>query len=231
MTFEDARRSDSRPLPDGREIAFPRDRRLLHGIGSVHHRFVHVRRISELANAIVRLLPADAHVVDVGCGDGALAALIKERGRHLRVDGYDVMLRHDATMSVECFDGRHLPLADAAADVVLLVDVLHHTADPLILLREAARVARKAVIIKDHRLSRPDARAMLRVMDWIGNRPQEVALTYNYRPESWWQDAWAGLGLRVDHYQTRLNLYPWPANWVFERGLHFLARLTKDPER
>jgi hypothetical protein len=68
-------------------------------------------------------------------------------------------------------------------------------------------------------------------MDWIGNRPQAVPLTYNYWPESRWREAWASLGLRVDHYQTRLNLYPWPAGWIFERGLHFLARLTKDPAR
>jgi SAM-dependent methyltransferase len=205
--------------------------RVLDGIGSAHHRLVHVRRVSQLANAIVGLVPADSYVVDVGCGDGALAALIKQRGTHLRIDGYDVMPRLDAAMPVKRFDGRRLPLGDTAADVVLLIDVLHHTTDPVLLLREAARVARTAVIIKDHRVSRPDARAMLRVMDWIGNRPQQVPLTYNYWPESHWREAWASLGLRVDHYETRLNLYPWPASWMFERGLHFLARLTKDPAR
>jgi hypothetical protein len=37
--------------------------------------------------------------------------------------------------------------------VVLFVDVLHHSKDPMILLREAVRMVRKAIVIKDHTLA------------------------------------------------------------------------------
>ena len=100
--------------------------------------------------------------------------------------------------------------------------------DRYFLLREAARVAGKAIILKDHRLSRPLAGPTLRFMDWIGNRPHGVALPYNYWPLHRWREAWAALGLNLDHYQTRIGLYPGPARWLFEHGLHFVARLTPD---
>ena len=90
-------------------------------------------------------------------------------------------------------------------------------------------MARCAVILKDHRLARPLARATLRFMDWVGNRPHQVVLPYNYWTEAQWRLVWGRLGVHVDHYQTRLGLYPWPARWLFDAGLHFLARLVPEP--
>lgn len=179
-----------------------------------------------LADAIVPLLPRGSEIVDVGCGDGALAALIRERGHHLTIEGYDVLIRPHTNIAVGAFDGKHLPLENASVDFALLIDVLHHTSDPMVLLREAVRVSRQGIIIKDHRMSRPDAGITLRIMDWVGNRPSKVALPYNYWSERRWREAWTCLGLAVRHYQTKLGLYQWPASWIFEKGLHFVAKLT-----
>ncbi len=66
------------------------------------------------------------------------------------------------------FDGLTLPLADHSVDVVLFVDVLHHTADPLILLREAARVARRHVEQQGCTCSR-DSLPVRRCAGWIGS--------------------------------------------------------------
>ena len=38
--------------------------------------------------------------------------------------------------------------------------------------------------------------------------------------------AFEHLALEVDEWRTDLRLYPWWARWVFERSLHFVARLT-----
>ena len=38
-------------------------------------------------------------------------------------------------------------------DLIANVDVLHHTTEPMILLREAARVARQVIRIKDYLLN------------------------------------------------------------------------------
>ena len=52
----------------------------------------------------------------------------------------------------------------------MLVDVLHHTDDPGILLSEARRVTRRAVVLKDHTRDYM-AGATLRLMDWGANAP------------------------------------------------------------
>lgn len=205
--------------------------RLLPLLARIHDRGVHRRRVAVLAGVIAPLLPPGSHIIDVGCGDGALAAAVARSKPGSTVEGFDIACRPAAHIPVRLFDGLRLPLPNQSCDVVLLIDVLHHTPDPLVLLAEAARVARRAIIIKDHRLARPDARLILRVMDWISNRPHGVPLPCNYWPEERWRQAWDELGLRVDHYQDRLGLYPWPANWLFEKGLHFWALLRPPTAR
>jgi hypothetical protein len=66
-------------------------------------------------------------------------------------------------------------------------------------------------------------------MDWVGNAHHGVVLPYNYWPEKRWRDAFADLGLGVGDWTQRVPLYPWPASWVFQRRLHFVARLTTHP--
>lgn len=200
--------------------------RWLRWLGAAHQAGVHGRRVRALAGAIAPLVASDQSMLDVGCGDGRLTALLAQQNPGLRVSGLDVLVRPDAAIEVQPFDGLHLPVPDKSVDCVLLVDVLHHADDPLALLAEAVRVARRSVVIKDHRQSRPAARATLRLMDWVGNRAHGVALPYNYWTMPQWHAAWRQLGLTPAHLQTRLGMYPWPASWLFETGLHFLARLA-----
>ena len=63
------------------------------------------------------------------------------------------------------FNGTHLPYEASSVDIVLLVDVLHHTQDPMVMLREARRVARKGILIKDHTCNGFMANATLCLMD------------------------------------------------------------------
>ncbi len=202
--------------------------RLLQALGQTHGRLVHGRRVRMLARAIGAGLEPGWSVLDVGCGDGRLGSLLAEQGQGLSVRGLDRFVRPQTLIPVAEFDGETLPVEDGGVDAVVLVDVLHHTPDPLVLLREARRVARRAVILKDHRMERPLAGATLRFMDWVGNRPHGVPLPYNYWPEARWRAAWRELGLRVESFETRLGIYPWAARWAFEHGLHFVARLVPE---
>jgi hypothetical protein len=92
-------------------------------------------------------------------------------------------------------------------------------------LREALRVARHGVVIKDHLVEGPLAWPTLRFMDRVGNRRHGVALPHNYWTRSQWDGAFRELGLASSAWRGRLGLYPAPASLLFERSLHFLAYL------
>lgn len=168
------------------------------------------------------MLPQGAQVLDVGCGDGMIDVLIKERRKDVSIAGIDTLVRPGTHIPVQSFDGDHIPHADHSFDVVMFVDVLHHTEDPRILLKEAARVGR-SVLIKDHFRDGLFADSTLRLMDWAGNARYGVALPYNYWPKSDWLKAFGELRLRVGEIREQLQLYPAPLSWFFERRLHFVA--------
>src|SRR5207248_8080226 len=119
----------------------------------------------------------------------------------------------------------HIPLPDQSADAVMFIDVLHHTSDPIVLLREAARVATKRVIIKDHVREGFAAGALLRAMDWVGNARFGVTLTYLYWDSSEWRRGFDAAGLRSVSWNRAVRLYPPPISWVCDRGLHVVAML------
>lgn len=179
-----------------------------------------------LADGLCQSLAGVSDVLDVGCGDGTIDAVIGETVPGLSLRGIDVLVRPRTSIPVEPFDGKHLPLPDLSVDAVMFIDVLHHTADQMVLLREASRVARKLVLIKDHTMDGPLAYPTLRLMDWVGNAQHGVALPYNYWPERRWREAFATLNMAITRWDARLGLYPFPGSLVFERGLHFIAALT-----
>lgn len=196
-------------------------------IEQVHGSYVHGRRVRVLCQRLSALLPPNATVLDVGCGDGLLARLIADTRPDVTIEGIDVLVRGQTHVPVRPFDGRQIPHPDQSFDVVMFVDVLHHTDDPHVLLHEAARVSKKHLLIKDHTRNGLLARPTLRFMDQIGNARYGVALPYNYWSREQWQQAFSQLRLRVGAWEKNLGLYPWPASLVFGRSLHFIARLDK----
>lgn len=193
--------------------------------GRLHGSYVYGRRVRALAEAIAPLLPPNARVLDVGCGDGLVDALILERRPDVSIEGIDVLVRPDTRIPVRRYDGRTFPYEDGGFDAVTFVDVLHHADRPEELLAEAKRVARQVVVLKDHLLEGIAAYPTLRFMDWVGNARHGVRLPYHYWRRDQWMGAIEALGLTVQEWTGGVPLYPWWASWVFGRSLHFVAKL------
>jgi SAM-dependent methyltransferase len=152
------------------------------------------------------------------------ASLLRRQRPDADLHGIDIAARRGAWAEAELYDGAGLPHETGTFDVVLLVDVLHHSGDPPALLREAARVAGRAVIIKDHLLEGIAAGPRLRFMDRVGNRRFGVPLPYHYWKRAQWREAFDAMGLQVELWRESLGLYPLALRAVFDGGLHFIAR-------
>nr|WP_294168706.1 class I SAM-dependent methyltransferase [uncultured Sphingomonas sp.] len=195
-------------------------------LGQVHDNLVFGRRVRVLSEALAAQLPRGARVLDVGAGSGDMAVAIMQLRPDVRIEGVDVLVRPGTAIPVVQYDGRHIPHADGAFDAALLIDVLHHTDDPIAVLGEVARVAR-AVVVKDHYRNGPAAQMRLRFMDWVGNAPHGVRLPYNYLSRAQWTEGFRKLDLQVTAIDEALALYPAPVSWLFGKGLHFVAKLQR----
>jgi SAM-dependent methyltransferase len=192
-----------------------------------HRAFVHRRRVRVLAQALAAQIPHNASVLDIGCGDGTIASFIVQLRPDISIKGVEVLPRADCRIACSAFDGNTLPFDDNSIDVSMLVDVLHHTSVVSVLLREAARVSRTMVLLKDHLSENAFDHATLRFMDWVGNRPHGVTLTYNYQSRAQWDAHFAAAGLQLATFKTDFALYPAPFSAIVGRGLHFVALLQK----
>jgi SAM-dependent methyltransferase len=114
---------------------------------------LHARIVDLLAGAGVR------RVLDIGCGDGALAgAAAVSPIEVISVDAADAMVRAASRHGpVVRADLTALPVADAAMDAVVAVNVLDHLAQPEHGLREVRRVLRPAGLFVAGTISRTDS--------------------------------------------------------------------------
>ena len=192
----------------------------------IHESYVVSRRVRVLARHLAGLLPPEADLLDVGCGDGLLARELLRQRPGMRIRGVDVRVREPSAIPAEVFDGLSLPFPDARFDAVILVDVLHHADDPVRLLRESARVTRGLILVKDHAADRPFAVPTLRFMDRVGNARHGVPVPGRYWRRQTWLDRFREVGLSVSLWKDDLGLYPIPAAWIFGGSLQFLARVS-----
>jgi SAM-dependent methyltransferase len=196
-------------------------------IGAWHHAFVFQRRTRVLAEILAKHIPQGTSVLDIGCGDGSIGSLIAQLRPDITIQGVEFLVRPECKIECRAFDGASLPFPDGAFDVCVFVDVLHHTQDPAILLREAARVSRSLVLLKDHLDENIVDDLTLRLMDWVGNRPHGVTLTYNYQSRKQWLEYFSSCGLAETVWTTHVPLYPPPVSLVAGRSLHFVTLLRK----
>lgn len=194
-------------------------------IGKVHSNLVFGRRTRVLTEELRARTIGCQRILDVGTGDGQIARDLATGRPGTRVEGIDVFVRPQTHIPVTVFDGVTIPFPDDSFDAVTFSDVLHHTDDPAVLIREAARVSSGVVVIKDHLSENALDHATLRAMDWVGNAPHGVRLPYNYASRRTWEGWFSAAGLEILDFDTAIPLYAFPFSAVFGRGLHFVAQL------
>lgn len=190
-----------------------------------HHRTIHVPRVRRLIRALGREIRTAESVLDVGCGDGSIAQGVAAVVGASRVCGVDVKLRPEVLIDARAYDGRGLPYDDQSFEVVLLSDVLHHAEAPEQVLREGLRVARRAVVVKDHLAFGPLSRLVLLAMDRVGNAGPEVAVPGRYFELSEWFELVRAAGGRIANLRWPVRIHDLPWRLVTRSELQFVARV------
>jgi methionine biosynthesis protein MetW len=102
--------------------------------------------------AIAQLVPPGSRVLDLGCGDGALLAHLRDtrgcRGFGVEIDDAQVAacIRRDVkVLQLNLEEGLKL-FDDASFDVVLQLETLQHLRNAETMLRETARVGRTGIV-------------------------------------------------------------------------------------
>ena len=107
---------------------------------------------AQVQHTIAQLVPEGAHVLDLGCGDGALLQqLIPTR----RCTGYGIEIDDDNVLACVRRGVNVLQLnlheglkafRDQSFDAVLQIDTLQHLRNAEVMLRETARVGRVGIV-------------------------------------------------------------------------------------
>jgi SAM-dependent methyltransferase len=203
----------------------PLAHRLRGALFAEHHRRVHLPRVDRVARALAAQIGEARSLLDIGCGDGTVAAQIGAAVGATRIAGVDVKVRPEVAIEVTAYDGTHLPFPDRSFDAVVISDVLHHCHDPAAVLREALRVASRAVAIKDHFCFGPVSGKILLWMDQVGNAAPGVDVRGTYWTPTEWVDMVTAAGGRIARLTWPLQIHDYPFRLVTRDELQFAARL------
>ncbi|WP_088283584.1 methionine biosynthesis protein MetW [Ideonella sp. A 288] len=130
---------------------------------------------------IAALVPEGARVLDLGCGDGALLAHLRDRrgctGYGVEIDDGNLLAcarRGVNVVQLNLEDGLAL-FEDASFDVVLQLETLQHLRNTERMLRETARVGRLGIVSFPNFAHWPNRLSVLR-----GRMPVTKALPYQW---------------------------------------------------
>lgn len=146
-----------------------------------------------------------SRVLDIGGGWGFYAAPLEKRGHDLTV--LDVVKPGFQRAPVIIYDGGKMPFEDKSFDASILVTMLHHTPDPVSILKEALRVTRKKIIVIEDVYNHSIGKF------WTILRDQFYNVEYfghpcQFKRSCEWVDLFKGLGLTLEEekqVRTRIS--------------------------
>lgn len=150
--------------------------------------------VKEKVSRFLPWLPTGSTAVDIGAGNGLVALELQKAGiQATAVDVADLSILPEIPVTV--YDGETLPFPDCHFQHALLLTVLHHTTDPVAVLKETARVAERVIIIEDVYKNTLQKYATF-AMDTLVNFGHSE-MTYQNRSLKEWKVIFAELGLEV----------------------------------
>jgi SAM-dependent methyltransferase len=168
-------------------------------------------RLRDQAEALAGYVGQGDSVLDVGCGTGHLSADLREM-YGVEPSGVDVKDFRRAQVPFRLFDGTSIPFADKGFDHVVLSEVLHHSHDPMALIKECHRVARRSIIVfedlPDGRLGKLVLYVHVEAFARYYRYPRRPAHIGAYRRALDWLDDRAPCVARIPQPPEWFTVYP-----------------------
>lgn len=172
-------------------------------------------RLKDILNEILPLLKKGETLLDLGSGTGHTARTLIRKGYDVTCVDYSDMNIFEETKPI-LYDGVNLPFKKNTFDTALLITVLHHTPDPIGIVKETSRVAKKIIIMEDTYNNIFQKWAVF-VMDSIGN-VEFFGHPHTNKTDDQWQKEFEKLGLKIKMAKKR-------SFWgIFESATYLLEK-------
>ena len=156
-------------------------------------------------------------MLEVGSGPGSVVEELRARGHS--VTALDIQnSAFDDSLAPIVYNGVTMPFEEGKFDTALILTTLHHADDPDQVVREAARVAKRVIIIEDIYKS-PIQRMLTKIMDSITNM-EFFDHPHNNRDHDGWQACFKALNLKTTHISEK------PIAGYFLQALYVLEKIN-----
>ncbi len=153
--------------------------------------------------------------IDIGSGNGMVAFYLRNQGHEIKALDVANLSIHPQIETI-VYDGQHMPFEDEVFDTGLILTVLHHTDDPVAVLRESSRVCKRLIIIEDI-YTNTIQQYMTYGMDTLVNLGHSN-MTYQNKNDKEWKTTFKQLGLKVvSEKQKSVLLFFRQVTYVVER--------------
>ncbi len=155
-------------------------------------------RGSAMFSEIKPFINTTDRIVDIGAGMCHIDKSLIDRGYQVTpVDIQDLSIFENIMPVI--YNGKTLPFKDNEFNVALLLDMLHHVTNPVSLLKEVKRVAKK-LIVMEGTYQNQKQKYLTIIMDSVTNL-EFFGHPHNNKDDSQWREIFENLGLEVKIYQ------------------------------
>jgi ubiquinone/menaquinone biosynthesis C-methylase UbiE len=166
---------------------------------------------TKTAKYVSELCDDKSYILDLGCNDGRMASYIISNNPSLKIEGVDIQDNLDCQIKRTKYDGKNIPFPDNYFDIVIAIDMLHHTNDISSIIKEMSRVSKKYIIIKDVAVYSIFSHIFISIADYLSNFNYGIKCTYNFPKIDDWNKFF---------YENNLKIVEQPKKIYFGYGLN-----------